>query len=109
MISCDIQLLIGLILYYNSTWVEQLKLGGTFGQIMKNPTERFFAMEHAIMMLLAWIFVHIGRSSLKTTTSNTIKHKRSLIYFGIALLIILLMIPWPFRQLGIGRALFPKF
>ena len=41
--------------------------------------------------------------------TDTQKHKRGLIFFGIAILIILAMIPWPFRQPGIGREWFPQF
>ena len=35
------------------------------------------------------------------------KHKRALTYYVIALLIILVNMPWPFRMNGIARGLFP--
>ena len=60
--------------------------------------ERFFAVEHALMMIIAWLLVHLGRSMVKRSDNDAQKHKRSLIYFGIAILIILAMIPWPFKQ-----------
>ena len=63
MISCDIQLLLGLILYFSGVWFEKLKSG--MGDVMKNAYDRFFTVEHAGMMLLAWILVHIGRSAVK--------------------------------------------
>ncbi|MEO6541980.1 MAG: hypothetical protein ABIN74_13340 [Ferruginibacter sp.] len=107
MISCDIQLLLGLILYFTGMWFEKVKTG--MGAVMKDPAERFFAVEHALMMIIAWLLVHIGRSMVKRGNTDAQKHKRTLIYFGIALIIILLMIPWPFRQPGIGRQLFPQF
>jgi len=107
MICCDIQLLIGLILYFNGPWFNMLK--NNTKEVMKDGPSRFFAMEHIIMMLLAWALVHIGRSAAKRAATDKQKHKRSLVYFGIALLIILAMIPWPFRQPGIARALFPQF
>ena len=44
MISCDIQLLIGLILYFTGMWFEAIKTNTA--EVMKNPAERFFAMEH---------------------------------------------------------------
>ena len=50
------------------------------------------------MMLIAWILVHIGRSSVKKATTDAAKHKRMLAFFGIALLLILASIPWPFRD-----------
>ena len=76
---------------------------------MKNGAMRFFAMEHALMMIIAWLLVHVGRSMVKRADTDAQKHKRSLIFYGIALLIILAMIPWPFRQAGIGRQWFPQF
>jgi hypothetical protein len=107
MISCDIQLLIGLILYFNGMWFDRVKAG--MGAVMKNPIERFFAVEHALMMIIAWLLVHIGRSMVKRSDIDAQKHKRSLIYFGLAIVIILLMIPWPFKQAGIARQWFPQF
>jgi hypothetical protein len=46
---------------------------------------------------------------VKRADTDAQKHKRTLIYFGIALLLILAMIPWPFRQPGVARQLFPQF
>ena len=106
MISCDIQLLLGLVLYFNGVWFDKLKSG--MGEVMKNPFDRFFAVEHALMMIIAWLLVHIGRSMVKRSSTDASKHKRSLIYFGIALVLILAMIPWPFRA-EVGRQWFPQF
>ena len=107
MIFCDIQLLLGLILYFTGLWFEKVKAG--MGEVMKDPAERFFAVEHALMMIIAWLLVHIGRSSVKRADTDAGKHKRALIFFGIALIIILMMIPWPFRAPGIARQWFPQF
>lgn len=107
MISCDIQLLLGLILYFTGMWFESLK--GHAKEVMKDPAARYFAVEHALMMIIAWLLVHVGRSMVKRGSTDAQKHKRALIYFGIALIIILLMIPWPFKQAGIARELFPRF
>jgi hypothetical protein len=107
MISCDIQLLIGLVLYFNGMWFDSLKSNTV--EVMKNAGMRFFSMEHSLMMIIAWLLVHIGRSMVKRSNIDAQKHKRSLIYFGIAIVIILAMIPWPFRQAGIARQWFPQF
>lgn len=104
MISCDIQLLLGLILYFTGMWFDKIKAG--MGEVMKNPTDRFFAVEHALMMIIAWLLVHFGRTSVKRASTDAQKYKRTLIYFGIALIIILAMIPWPFRSPEIARPLF---
>ncbi len=106
MISCDIQLLIGLVLYFNNSWFDFLKTNAK--EVMKNGALRFFVVEHALMMIIAWLLVHIGRSMVKRAGTDASKHKRSLLYFGIALLIILAMIPWPFRE-AVARQWFPQF
>jgi uncharacterized membrane protein YozB (DUF420 family) len=95
MISCDIQLLLGLILYVQNGWFDRLK---NFGQIKSIADQRFFAMEHLSMMILAWILVHVGRAAVKRAGTDQAKHKRMLIYFGLALVLILASIPWPFRE-----------
>lgn len=95
MISCDIQLLLGLILYFTNSWFDRLK---DLGNNMKDPYNRFFTMEHMALMILAWVLVHVGRASVKRATTDAAKHKRMLIFFGIAIVLILISIPWPFRE-----------
>lgn len=104
MICCDIQLLLGLVLYFTGMWFDRLKSDA--GAVMKDAAIRFFTIEHALMMIIAWLLVHVGRSMVKRADTDAQKHKRTLIYFGIALLIILAMIPWPFRVPEIARPLF---
>jgi hypothetical protein len=106
MICCDIQLLLGLILYFSNAWFDKMKSG--MGEVMKNPNDRFFTVEHGMMMILAWIMVHVGRTSVKKAPTDAAKHKKMLIFFGLALLLILASIPWPFRT-EIARPLFRWF
>ena len=61
------------------------------------------------MMVIAWLLVHVGRSMVKRADTDTKKHRKSLLFFGLAIVLILAMIPWPFRQMGIAREWFPKF
>lgn len=104
MISCDVQFLIGMILYFTGPFFAMLKANPSM--VMKTASIRFFAVEHITMMLLAWILVHIGRSAVKKAATDEAKHKKALMLFGIAMLIILASIPWPFRE-EIARPLFP--
>ncbi len=103
MISCDIQLLLGLILYFSNAWFDKLK--GGMGEVMKNRFDRFFTVEHISMMLLAWILVHVGRSAIKRADTDGAKHRKMLVFVGLALILILASIPWPFRE-EIARPLF---
>lgn len=95
MIGCDIQLLLGLVLYFSNSWFDKLK--GGMGPVMKNGLDRFFTVEHSLMMIIAWILVHVGRTSVKRASTDAAKHRKMLLFFGLALLLILAAIPWPFR------------
>src|SRR5258708_34778940 len=59
MLSMDIQFLVGLGLYFAGVWFDQLK---HFGDAMKDANLRFFSLEHEVMMIIALILVHTGRS-----------------------------------------------
>lgn len=99
LISCDIQLLLGLFLYVKRGWFTQLTSGG--GAVMKNSALRFWTIEHGPVMVLAIVLVHIGYSGLKKGLG-----RRWALLTLLALLIILATIPWPFRE-AVGRGLFP--
>lgn len=102
MISCDIQLLIGLILYFvGGLGLKNIQANG-MGFVMSNAMSRFFAVEHISMMLLAIVLVHIGRSRSKKAATDGAKHNTVFIFYTIALVLILASIPWPFRE-ALGR------
>lgn len=103
LIFMDLQLLVGLVLYFTSPLIKAAR--ADMGATMKDSVLRFFSVEHVLMAVLALVFVHIGRSKVKKAPTDAAKHKKGLIFFGIALLIILLMIPWPFRA-ALGRGWF---
>jgi uncharacterized membrane protein YphA (DoxX/SURF4 family) len=75
--------------------------------VMKDSQLRFFAFEHMIAMIIAIILVHVGYSYSKKRIPDVSKHRRTLLFYGLALLIILIAIPWPFRDVGQGRPWFP--
>ena len=102
MITADIQLILGLILYVGKGWFNVLTGGG----FMKMPAAHFWAMEHMLGMLIAIILIHIGYSTVKKDIPDAAKFKKVFWYTLIALIAILITIPWPFREI-IGRPLFP--
>jgi nucleotide-binding universal stress UspA family protein len=59
------------------------------GSAMKDPALRFWAVEHATMMILALGLVHMGRARVKKSVGLA-KHKAALIFFGLALLFVVL-------------------
>jgi hypothetical protein len=94
MISLHTQLLIGLILYFNSSKVNFVS------GWMKNPLLRFYGMEHILMMIIALVVVTIGRKKAEKAEAPFTKHQLIAKWYLIGLIIILAAIPWPFRNLG---------
>jgi len=90
-ILLDIQLVLGLLLYF----VFSPFTTSGFSQGMGDPVSRFFLVEHSSMMILAVIIAHVGSIMVKRAKLES-KFKRMFIYYGIALLLILVAIPWPF-------------
>lgn len=105
MISAHIQFLLGLILWFIGPWGYKMLGNIGFGEIMKNPAYRFWTVEHNTGMLIAIVLITVGRGISKKNLTDTIKHKKSFWFFLIALIIILVSIPWPWRE--VARPLFP--
>lgn len=106
MILLDVQLLIGLYLYFVGPWGWKQITGAGMGVAMKNAVIRFFTVEHSIGMLVAIILAHVANSLAKKEMPSKDKYSKMLYLILISLILILLFIPWPFRA-GLGRGLFP--
>jgi hypothetical protein len=103
-ISADLMLLIGLALWYFGPYgYHQIENAGGLSGAMKDPTARFFGVEHLTAMLIAIILMHIGKVQAKKSISDSAKHRRTVLYYLLALIVILVSIPWPFMQSGAGR------
>ena len=86
LIATHLQAVLGLFLYFISMKVE------FSGNTMSNPVFRFFTMEHTLMMLIAIILITLGYGKAKKGNANGVFW-----YYLIALVVILVAIPWPFR------------
>lgn len=92
-ISMDIQLLLGLLLYFVFSPMMKSALAD-FGAAMGSGDVRFFAIEHATSMFLAVIFAHLGSLLPRRADGSKAKFKRAAIFFTLALLLILGAMPW---------------
>jgi len=107
MIVTDLMLLIGIVLYFAGNWgTQQITNLGGMGEVMKNPVARFFSVEHLVGMLIAIVLIHIGKAQGKKNAPHKTKHRRTFIYYLLALIIIIASIPWPIREIGEGRGWF---
>lgn len=92
-ISLDVQLLLGLVLYIGGRWWQN--------------SVRFFAMEHISIMIVAVVLAHLAVVFSKRAETAPSKFKRGAIYATLAVLAVLVGIPWPFFPYG--RPLLPEF
>ncbi|CAG4989574.1 hypothetical protein DYBT9275_00318 [Dyadobacter sp. CECT 9275] len=91
LIATHTQMLIGFILYFISPKVDF--------SLMKEKVFRFYTVEHIFMMLIAIVLITVGRVRSKKLVGAD-KHRTVLYFYLLALVIILMAIPWPFRNLG---------
>ncbi|HLA97383.1 MAG TPA: hypothetical protein VJL34_02930 [Anaerolineales bacterium] len=104
--AMDVQLLLGLWLYFFLSPITRTALGNfaasDFGAAMGDPEQRFFALEHALYMLLAVVFAHLGSLLPKKVSESRAKYQRAAIFFILAGAALLIGMPWM-------RALLPSF
>ena len=103
MITLDVQMLLGLLLYGVLSPYTAAAMND-FSAAMREPVLRFWAVEHLTMMLSAVVLVHVGRVLARKTVDVDKKRQRLLICFGLAVLLMLLGMPWP--GMADGRPLF---
>ena len=99
----NVQFLIGLILYIISPYISGLR--SNMAASMKDPVARFFLVEHPFAMIIAVIVAQIGFSVSKRAPEDRSKFLKAAIFYTIAVILILVAIPWPF--LKHGRPIFP--
>lgn len=98
LITCDIQLLLGLGLYYTHGWINILMAG----KGMSDVGTRFWTVEHSLGMVIAIVLVHVGYAVAKKNIDHDSKYKRLFWCVFIALGIFFSMIPWQYKQV-VGR------
>ena len=87
LITTHTQLLLGFLVYFIGGF--QKGLGD-----MKDSSVRLLALEHPLMMIIAIVLITVGWSKHKKQVKSESKFKTFIIFYGIALLLILSRIPW---------------
>lgn len=100
--TVDIQLLLGLLLYFILSPITTGALRD-FGGAMSNAVLRFYAVEHLFMMVIALVVAHVGSLLAKKRTVASARFRLAGLLFLVAMIIIFLSIPWPFMTAGSGR------
>jgi len=100
----DLQLLVGLVMYFALSPITTEGMRD-IGAAMANTGLRFWTVEHPFGMLVGIALAHIGRSRIRKTTDAVRRHRTALIFFTLALIGIVISIPWPGRAI-VGRPMF---
>lgn len=94
----DIQILLGIILYFSKGWFGVLT--ADFGAAMSTSATRLFSIEHLLLMIVAAAVAHMGRSLSRKAASDNKKHSRAALLYLLSFVILLAGIPWPFLESG---------
>ncbi|GMV10830.1 MAG TPA: hypothetical protein PKC83_17325 [Gemmatimonadaceae bacterium] len=94
--AMSLQFVVGVILYAVSPLVRTGL--ADMGEAMRNPSVRYFVVEHVAMMLVAIAFAHIGAARIRKATSDSARFQTATIWMGLALAIAAGFVPW-FRPL----------
>lgn len=89
----NLQFLVGLLLYFLVSPITREALRH-MDAAMQSASLRYFAVEHPTAMLVALVFAHVGGGRVRRAPEAK-KGRMALIFFGIAMLVILAMTPWP--------------
>jgi hypothetical protein len=82
-ISVDIQILLGLILWFVGPW----RLANA-GALMSNPLGRFMVIEHPLFLLIAAVLAHVGRSRSRKAKTDAARHRTAFIFYLLSFLFI---------------------
>lgn len=93
-----IQLMIGMVLYFQSPLVQYFL--ANFKTTGKDFNMLFFGVIHSSLMLISIVLITIGSAVAKRKETDVAKFKTMMIWFTVALVIIFIAIPWPFSPLA---------
>ncbi|RYG05955.1 MAG: hypothetical protein EOO02_02180 [Chitinophagaceae bacterium] len=102
--SAHIQLMIGIVLYAKSPWVKLFQQS----KFRAGNEAVFFGMIHISGMLVAIVLLTIGSAKAKREKTDTLKYRTMFRWFFAALILIMILIPWPFSPLS-SRGLFRSY
>ncbi len=100
--TMSLQLVLGLLLYGFLSPAAQAAFAN-MGAAMRDRTLRFWGVEHMVTMIIAVGLAHAGFSMARRAAPAPRSHRVAAIAFSLALVVLLLGIPWPWG--GVPRPL----
>jgi cytochrome c biogenesis factor len=98
MVSLHVQLLIGLLLFVVSPYVQSAM--ADMKATMADAPTRFFIAEHPTLMVIAVVVMTVGSIVAKSAADDAARHRKLLVFSVVTMLLLLAGIPWQ-------RPLFP--
>lgn len=93
-LTLSLQLLIGGVFYCLPDSVAQLAWTN-LDAVMREPSLRFFVVEHSVQMVVALSLAHMGSALARRGRADADRHRRAALFFSVSLLIAFAAIPWP--------------
>jgi heme/copper-type cytochrome/quinol oxidase subunit 2 len=95
-ILVDVQLVLGLLLYFVWSPLTQTAMSD-MGSAMNDAPVRKMAVEHPVMMIAAIALVHAARVMAKGSSKDSVRHRRTAICLGVAMVLFVVGTGWPWN------------
>jgi len=89
-IASHLQLLIGILLYI----ISPVGISLFSSEAMQDSLSRLYVLEHPLLMIIAIVLISIGYIKAKKPGDDARRFKTIILYYTLALFLILLRIPW---------------
>ncbi|MCS7002514.1 MAG: hypothetical protein NZ518_06680, partial [Dehalococcoidia bacterium] len=93
-IAMDLQVTVGLALYLFLSPATTSAFSN-IGAAMANTQQRFWLVEHSVVMIVALIALHVGQVIIRRAKTDAGRFTRMAVTGVIAALLVLIAIPWP--------------
>jgi hypothetical protein len=93
-ISVDVQVLMGAALYLVLSPLTTVVLSTTVTRLPSDSDVEFFAVVHPVIMMASFIGVHVSSVLIRRGRSDASRHRRSIMFYGVMLLLVMSGTPW---------------
>lgn len=93
-LALSLQLLIGGVFYCLPESIAQLAWTN-LDAVMREPSLRFFVIEHSVQMFVALVLAHMGSALARRGSNDADRHRRAALFFSVSLLVTFAAVPWP--------------
>jgi hypothetical protein len=93
-IVVDVQVLMGAALYLLLSPLTTVVLSTTITRLPSDSDAQFFSVVHPAIMTASFIGVHVSSVIIRRGRNDTSRHRRSIMFYGVLLLLVLCGLPW---------------